>query len=515
MPEHGFRKWIITLTLVFSTLMELLDVTVVNVAMPHMMGNLGASFDDIGWVVTAYSVAIIMVLPISGWLGQRLGRKNYYIASILLFTAASFFCGHAHTMGELIIFRFIQGLAGGGMSPTAQAILIETWPKEDLGMAMAMFGMGAVLGPLIGPVLGGYITDHYSWRWVFYINIPMCALALFFIYAFIRHTPRERGKPVDWWGLLLLAVSVISLQTVLERGETEDWFSAKYIIVLTFTAVIGGIVFIWRELTTEHPVVNLRIMRYRSFSMGIFTTLLFGLGMFGSVFVYPLMFQNLLGFTAEQTGIVTIPSAFVTIMMMPMIGLLMRKKMPAQILGCVGIGIFIIFCMMMSRSTLADGMGDFFWPLAIRGFGLSMLFVPITTLAVQDLKGPEIGQGTGLNTMMRQLGGSFGVALITTFVDRRLAYHRDILASSINPYNNNLLDRLKGMAHAFMGQGYSALQSQHMAYGAINGSVMRQSLLLSYNDVFWIVGIFFVILIPLLLLQKFKPQVAGGPMGAH
>ncbi|HEX5553312.1 MAG TPA: DHA2 family efflux MFS transporter permease subunit [Chitinophagaceae bacterium] len=515
MAEVGIKKWIITFTLVFSTLMELLDVTVVNVAMPHMMGNLGASFDDIGWVITAYSVAIIMVLPISGWLGQRFGRKNYYIASIVMFTIASFFCGHAQTMDELIFFRFIQGLAGGGMSPTAQAILIETWPAEDLGMAMAMFGMGAVLGPLIGPVLGGYITDHFSWRWCFYINIPMSILAIFFITTFIKVTPRERGKPIDWWGLLLLAISVASMQIVLERGEKEDWFSSHYILALTIVAVFGWGLFIWRELSTEHPVVNLKILRHRSFSLGIFTTLLFGLGMFGSVFVYPLMFQNLLGFTAEQTGIVTIPSAIVTIMMMPLVGMLMKKKMPAQILGSMGIIIFIIFCMMMEHTTLAYGMGSFFWPLAIRGLGMSMLFVPITTLAVQDLRGAEIGQGTGMNTMMRQLGGSFGIALITTFVDRRVAYHRNILANNVNLYNNSLVDRIRGMAHTFMGQGNSPAEAQHMAYDAVQGAVMKQSLLMSYADVFWIVGIFFLVLIPLLLFQKFKPQTAGGGMMAH
>lgn len=513
MAETGIRKWIITFTLVFSTLMELLDVTVVNVAMPHMMGNLGASFDDIGWVVTAYSVAIIMVLPISGWLGQHFGRKNYYLASIIMFTLASFFCGHAKTMDELILFRFIQGLAGGGMSPTAQAILIETWPSEDLGMAMAMFGMGAVLGPLIGPVLGGYITDSFSWRWCFYINIPMAVIAIFFITTFIRSTPKERGKPIDWWGLLLLAISVASMQIVLERGEKEDWFATGYIIALSVTAVIGWIAFIWRELTVEHPVVNLRILRHRSFTLGIFTTLLFGLGMFGSVFVYPLMFQNLLGFTAEQTGIVTIPSAFVTIMMMPLIGMLMKKKLPAQILGCAGILIFIVFCMMMEKTTLAYGMGSFFWPLVVRGLALSMLFVPITTLAVQDLRGPEIGQGTGMNTMMRQLGGSFGIALITTFVDRRAAYHRSLLVEQANLYNNNFLDRVKGMIHGFISSGNSGEQATHMAYGAVQGTIMRQSLLMSYTDVFWIVGVFFLVLIPLLLFQKFKPRQAA--LAAH
>jgi MFS transporter, DHA2 family, multidrug resistance protein len=504
MEETGVRKWIVTATLVFSTLMELIDTTVVNVALPHIMGNLGATFDDIGWIVTAYSVAIIMVLPISGWLGQRLGRKNYYMASITLFTVFSFFCGHAHSLTELVLFRFLQGLAGGGMAPTAQAILIESWPKRELGMAMAMFGMGAVLGPVIGPVLGGYITDHFSWPWVFYINIPLCAIALFSIVTFIRPTPRERGKPIDWWGLFLLAVSVASLQIVLERGEQEDWFQTTYIIILAFVAVIGSLIFIQHELNTSHPVVNLRIMRYRSFSMGILTTLFFGIGMFGSVFVYPLMFQNLLGFSAEQTGLVTLPSGIVTIMMMPIVGTLMKKKVPAQVIGTAGMIIFFFFCLMMSKTTMEYGMNNFFWPLVVRGFGLSMLFVPITTLAVQDLHGIEIGQGTGLNTMMRQLGGSIGIALITTFVDRRFSLHQNVLSSYVNNYNNAFLQRFNGMVASFTSKGFDLSHAKEMAYAAINGTVYQQSMLLSYTDVFWIVSIFFLCIIPLIAFQKMK-----------
>lgn len=504
MPEVGFRKWIITFTLVFSTMMELIDATVVNVALPHIMGNLGVSFDNIGWVVTAYSVAIIVILPISGWLGKTFGRKNYYMLSMLFFTVASFLCGQSSSIEELILFRFIQGLAGGGLSPTSQAILIESWPKKDLGMAMAMFGMGAVLGPLIGPVLGGYITDHFSWRWCFYINIPLCAVALLLISTFIRKTPKVKPVKVDWLGLFLLAISIFSLQIVLERGEVEDWFNTTYIIVLSFLAVIGSILFIWRELEADHPVVNLRIFRYRSFSLGMATTFLFGIGMFGSVFVYPLMFQNLLGFTAEQTGLVTIPSAFVTILMMPLVGNLMKKNIPTQIIACVGISIFILFCMMMQQTTLAYGMESFIGPLMIRGLGLSLLFVPITTLAVQDLKGDEIGQGTGLNTMMRQLGGAFGVALITTFVDHRLEYHHNILAQNINNYNPSFLQELHGLVARFINLGSGHVEAYHKAMAVINNGVMQQSYLMSYTDVFWIVGIFFLILIPLLLFQRFK-----------
>lgn len=504
MAEQGIRKWLVTFTLVFSMLMELIDTTVVNVSLPHIMGSLGASFDDIGWVVTAYSVAIVMVLPISGWLGQRIGRKTYYLGSITFFTVFSFFCGHAHTMQELILFRFLQGLAGGGMAPTAQAILIETWPKEELGMAMAMFGMGTILGPIIGPVLGGYITDHFSWPWIFYVNIPLCAVAILFISTFIRSTPKERGAPIDWGGLFLLAISVGSLQIVLERGEHDDWFAKTYIIVLTCTAILGSLGFVWRELTTDHPVVNLRILRHRSFAIGIVTTLLFGMGMFGSVFVYPLMFQNLLGFSAEQTGFITVPSGIVTILMLPLIGQLMKRRTPPQIIGSLGMIVFFIFCMMMNKTTMADGLGDFFWPLVVRGLALSMLFVPITTLAVQDLRGREIGQGTGLNTMMRQLGGSLGIALITTFVDRRLVFHNTMLIGNLSPYNPAFSMRWKAMTHGFQIQGMGLIQAKQMALAALHGITTRQSMLMSYTDVFWIVGIFFLCMIPLIAFQKYR-----------
>ncbi|HLR38587.1 MAG TPA: DHA2 family efflux MFS transporter permease subunit [Chitinophagaceae bacterium] len=503
-PEVGIRKWIITLTLVFATLMQLIDVTVVNVAMPHIMGNLGVSFDNIGWVVTAYTIGIIIVLPISGWLGKLIGRKRYFMLSVVGFTVASFFCGSATSLPMLIFFRFIQGLCGGGMSPTAQAILIESWPKKQLGFAMGMFGMGVVLGPVIGPVLGGYITDQFSWRWCFYINIPFSIIALFMITTFIRKTPKEKHKKVDWLGLAILTISVISLQVVLERGEKADWFNAAYIVVFSFVAVLGFISFVWRELQTDHPVVNLRVFRHRSFTLGSLTRFTFGLGFVAIVFIYPLLFQNLLGFSAEQTGLVTIPSALATIVMMPFVGKLVNKKIPTQLVTCTGILFFLAFCYLMQKTTLAYGMESFIPPLILRGIGMSLLFVPISTMSVQDLEGDEIGEGTGIGTMVRQIGGALGIALVTTFVDHRFEFHRTILGQNINNYNPAFLNQLKGMTAHFIASGETQHVAHQMAQKAIQGGLLQQSYLMSYTDVFWIVGIFFLILIPLLLAQKFK-----------
>src|ERR1700740_1488660 len=284
MAETGFKKWIITITVIVAALLELIDTTIVNVSLPDIQGNLGATLEDVAWVVTGYAVANVIILPMSGWLGSYFGRKNYFLASIVLFTIASFLCGNATSLDELVIFRILQGLAGGGLISTSQAILVETWPREQIGTATALFGLGAVVGPTVGPTIGGFITDHFSWRWIFYVNIPVGAIAAFCVSIFVRESPKYgKGKPVDWWGILFLAIGVGSLQVVLEKGESEDWFSKTYITVLAFTTVVAAIAFIWRELSTDHPVVNFRILKNRSFAIGIVTSFVLGFALYGSV----------------------------------------------------------------------------------------------------------------------------------------------------------------------------------------------------------------------------------------
>src|ERR1700710_120714 len=384
MAETGFKKWIITITVITASLLELIDTTIVNVALPNIQGNLGATLEDIAWVVTGYAVANVIILPMSGWLGSRFGRKNYFITSIIVFTIALFLCGNAHGLNELVLFRILQGLAGGGLISTSQAILIETWPREQIGTATALFGLGAVVGPTVGPTIGGYITDHSSWRWIFYVNIPVGAIAAFCAYTFVNETPKEaKGKPIDWWGIGLLAIAVGSLQTILEKGESEDWFAKTYILVLTIMAVLGVILFVWGELSTDHPIVNFSIMRHRSFSVGMFTSFILGFGLYGSVFVFPVFCQNLLGFTAHQTGEILFSGGLCFIIMMPFIGKMLNKGIPAQFMATIGMFLFFVFTTMLSKSTLQSGTGDFFWPLVIRGVGMALLFVPLTTLAIQ------------------------------------------------------------------------------------------------------------------------------------
>ncbi|OKS86000.1 DHA2 family efflux MFS transporter permease subunit [Mucilaginibacter polytrichastri] len=505
MAETGFKKWIITITVITASLLELIDTTIVNVSIPQIQGNLGATLTDAAWVVTGYSVANVIILPMSGWLGSFFGRKNYFLTSIIIFTIASFLCGNAHSLSELVGFRILQGMAGGGLISTAQAILLDTWPREQIGTATALFGLGAIVGPTIGPTIGGYITDNFSWPWIFYVNLPIGALAATFTYMFVQSTPSDgRGKPIDWWGIGLLAVAIGSLQTILEKGEDEDWFSTGYIIVLTVLAVVGTLLFIWRELSTDYPIVNFKIMRHRSFSAGMLTSFVLGLGLYGSQFVFPVFAQGLLGFSAQQTGLILLPGGIFTIVMMPFVGVMLNKGVPAQFMATVGMLLFFVFSWWLSTSTLATGNHDFFWPLLIRGVAMALLFVPLTTLAIGGLAGAEIGQGAGLNNMMRQLGGSFGIAGLTTLIHIRQAVHRNNLLTHINQYNPVFIERINGLIQNFMAKGKSASDATKMAYSAMEGIVTKQSMLLTYDDAYWIVGIVLLCSIPLLYLAPFK-----------
>ncbi|HVI47055.1 MAG TPA: DHA2 family efflux MFS transporter permease subunit [Chitinophaga sp.] len=516
MAEKGLKKWIITVTMVLACMLEFLDTTIVNVAIPHIQGNMGAILEDVAWVTTGYAIANVIILPMSGWLGGRFGRKNYFLFSIIMFTIASFLCGNASTLTELIAFRILQGLAGGGLISTAQAILLETWPPEERGTATAIFGFGAVVGPTVAPALGGYLTDTLSWPWVFYINLPLGAIAAFLTYSYVKETPKDmQGKPVDWWGILLLVVAVGSLQTVLEKGEEKDWFATGYITVLTVTALVGIALFIWRELRTDHPVVNLRLFRYRSFSAGMVTSFVFGIGLYGSVFIFPQFCQTLLGFSAQQTGLLLLPGQLFTVMLMPTVGKLLKKGIAPQWFVIAGFSCFFVFPTLMSKATLSSGITDFYFPLNFRGIGIGMLFVPLITLAIKDLNGPEIGQGAGLYNMMRQLGGSFGIAGLATKIHIGNGTHRNYLLEHVNEYNPLFADRIREYTTAFSGKGFSPADAMQAAVAAMDRTINKQALLLSFTDAYQLLGIVMLCCVPLVFLQGMKKKQVALPADAH
>jgi len=504
----------ITITVIMATLLELIDTTIVNVSLPQIMGNLGATLSEVGWVITGYAVANVIILPMSAWLGMRFGRKKYFMASILIFTLSSFFCGNAESIETLVFFRIIQGLAGGGLLSTSQTILVETWPKEQIGMATALFGLGVVVGPTVGPTIGGYITYHLNWSWIFYVNIPLGVLGLSMSYYFLKDTPGEKEKKIDWWGILLLAIGIGSLQMLLEKGEEEGWLESNFIAGLMLISALGIVGFIWRELSVDNPIVDLRVLRNKDLAVGMVTSFVLGVGLYASVFIYPIFAQNLLGFTSLKTGELLFPGGLATVFMMPIVGLLLKNKFPPQILATLGFILFFVFTDMLSRSTLETGESDFFWPLIIRGLCMSMCFVPLTSLALSGLEGKDIAQGAGMNNMMRQLGGSFGIAIITTMINHRVAFHRNHLIENISEYNPVSMERFQLMWRGFMSQGIDSNTAQQMTFKSLDGLVTRQSYLLAYMDAFHIVGVLMLCALPLIFLHRYSRDIRL-PMDAH
>jgi DHA2 family multidrug resistance protein len=507
----GLEKWIVIVTVVSAALLQLIDTSIVNVTLLQMMGNLGATLGEISWVITAYAAANVVMIAMAGWLGAKFGRRNYFAASIIVFTVASVFCGLSTNVWMLVFFRFIQGMGGGGLLSTSQAIIVETFPKEELGLANAIYGMGVIIGPAIGPAMGGWLTDNLSWHWVFFINIPIGIAATVMTLLYVKE-PLEKhaARGMDWAGIGLLVLGVGSLQVVLERGDAEGWFESRYITVLTVAAVIGVIGFIWRELTTPHPVVDLKLLRIRSFGVGSLFNFILGFGLYGSVFIIPVFAQNFLGFTATDTGMLLIPGSLATALAMPLVGKALQKKVPAHLFSGLGFLMFFGFTLMLSGLNAQSGTQDFFWPLIVRGVALGFIFIPLTTLSLIELKGKDIPQGTGFTNMIRQLGGAFGVALMATFIERRTTFHRSILAEHVNAYNPEAVSRLQRFTGAFLARGDGLEAARHKALAMLNGAVGKQAALLSYLDAFYVVGFFFLLCLPMLLL--FRGKKDGKPV---
>ncbi|RSK31088.1 DHA2 family efflux MFS transporter permease subunit [Hymenobacter metallilatus] len=522
--ETGFTKWIIVITVVMCCLLELIDTSIVNVALTQMMGNLSATQQEVSWVVASYGIANVIVIPMTGFLAEQFGRRNYYLFSVVLFTIASMLCGQSTNIWELVAFRFIQGIGGGALMATSQAILIDTFPPKQLPLGQALFGMGVIIGPTIGPTLGGWIVTNYQWPWIFYVNVPVGILATIFTVLFIRDPERIKNaiprplREIDWLGIFLLILGVGSLQLVLEQGETEDWFESLYINFFTLMSVVGVVGFIWRELTARHPIVDLRVLtRSRNLAIGAFLSFILGFGLFASVFVFPIFCQRILGFTAEQTGYLLLPGALLSGFMMPVVGKMIQSGVPQKFILPVGFATFFIFSYWMSTQiSPTAGESDFFWPLILRGFGLALLFLPITTMSLSGISGKDAGQAAGLTGMIRQLGGSFGVALVGTYLERSIAQNRVGIASHVSLYDPETQQRLQGLTASFMSKGASLLDAQQQAYAALSGMIMKQTSIVTYGQTFLMIGTFFLLCLPLILLvQRPKPGEKVDLNAAH
>ncbi|MGS2738545.1 MDR family MFS transporter [Sinomicrobium sp. M5D2P17] len=504
--EYGFRRVIITVTAILCALLEIIDTTIVNVALNDMRGSLGASLNDIAWVITAYAIANVIIIPMTSWLSKQFGRRNYFAASIIIFTVTSFLCGNATNIWELVAFRFIQGMGGGALLVTAQTIITESYPLEKRGMAQAIYGMGVIVGPTLGPPLGGYLVDNFSWPYIFYINVPIGIIATFLTLLYVKspkYGEKLRASQVDWWGIVFLASFIGSLQFVLEHGQQDDWFADSTILVLSVVSVFGLILFIWRELVYEHPIVNLRVLRNYNLRIGTMLTFILGFGLYGSTFVIPIYTQSILGWTATDAGLLLIPSSITTGLMMPVIGKLLERGVSQKYLAAGGFAIFFIYSYWMYAVMTPDtGSEHFFWPLVTRGVGLGLLFVPITTLSLSTLQGKDIGEGAAFTGMMRQLGGSFGIAIITTFVTRLGQQHRVNLVPNLNGADFQVQERLNAYQQMFIDKGFSINESLDKAYQMLEGAITRQSTVLSYMDIFLYLGILFLVCVPFVLFIK-------------
>jgi DHA2 family multidrug resistance protein len=479
---------LITVTVMLGLIMAIIDTTIVNVALNTIGGNLGATVDEVAWVATGYILASVVVMPLNGWLTAMLGRKMFYAISLALFTVASFLCGTAHSIWVLVLYRVVQGLGGGALQPTAQAILFETYPSEKRGAAMAIFGMGAMVGPAIGPTLGGYIVDNSSWPLIFYINIPIGIVAFLMTLAFIPN-PKFLTKPkggIDWTALGLLTAGLASLQYVLERGEREDWFQSTNIQILTAVSVVALTVFVVKSLHDKYPIVDLLVFKFRSFSVGSILGTIMGFGLFGTALVLPLFFQSILNFTAFDTGMALLPGALSTAVSMMIVGRILNRIDSRWSIVC-GMLVFAWSTWLLGGLTVQAGYWDVFWPRLIQGFGLGFLFVPLTTVSLGDVPIYELAGATGVFTLLRQLGGSFGIAILTTMLTHQTAVAWNVLASGVTASH-----------------GYGL--------GTLTQLVAQQSSMIAYDYLFRVCAIVFVLATPLVFLISARKRPADAPV---
>lgn len=501
--EYGSRRAVITITAVICALLQIIDTTIVNIALPTMQGSLGASLTEITWVITAYAIANVVVMPMTSWLSQQFGRRNYFAASIIMFTVFSWLCGNAGSITELIIFRFLQGMGGGALLVTSQTIITESYPPEKRAMAQAIYVLGVIVGPTLGPPLGGYIVDNYSWPYIFYINIPVGIIATLLTLQFVKspkYAEKISSRYVDWAGIFLLIAAVGTLQFILEKGQEDDWFNSSLITTLSVVSFFSFYFFIWRQLTYKYPIVELRVFRNRNLSVGSILSFVLGFGLFGSTFIIPLYTQTIMGWTALQAGMLMIPSTVFTGIMMPFVGKMMERGVSFRLLITSGMIIFFVYSMMAYKVLTPNTPSEaFFWLLVIRGIGLGLLSIPITTLALSTLRGAEIGQGAALSGMLRQLGGSFGVAIISTYLTRDNQAHRSDLVSKLSADDPMVQQRIAAITHGFQLKGMTADVARKSALQLQDRLVDVQATVLSYMDIFLWIGVMFLICIPFVL----------------
>jgi DHA2 family multidrug resistance protein len=512
--EH-INPWIIAIAVMLSTFMEVLDTTVVNVSLPHIAGSLSATVDEATWALTSYLVANAVILPITGWLASVFGRKRLLMMAVTGFTVASFLCGLAPSLLLLIVFRILQGACGGALQPISQAVLLESFPPEGRGKAMAFWGLGIVVAPMLGPVLGGWLTDSYSWRWVFYINVPVgiASLVMTELFIFDPSYIRRISSRIDYWGIGMLAVGVASLQIVLDKGQEEDWFGSHWIAALAVVAIVALTTLVIYELYVGHPVLDLRVFRLRTYSAGVALMTIMGVVLYGSLVMLPIMLQTLLGYTAVQAGLSMFPRGLGSFLAMPFVGAIMTRFDPRRLLW-VGIIACTASLLLLGSLSLDVGYWNIFWPQFLQGASLAFLFVPLTTATMAPIRREVMGNATSIFNLMRNLGGSVGIAAVTTLVARHEQTNTNTLGANITFGNRSAQSSLEMLRRRFLSGGADAVTANRRAYAAMFGMVQRQAAMLAFNHTYWLLAALFLLMLPLVALMS-KPSRGGGDVVVH
>lgn len=496
-PAHPINPWLVAVVVTMATFMELLDTTIANVALPHIAGGLSSGLDESTWVLTSYLVANAVVLPLSAWLSRYFGRKRYYMTCVALFTISSFLCGLAPSLGMLIFFRVLQGIGGGGLAPCEQAILVDTFPKNQLSGAFALYSMAIVTAPAIGPTLGGWITDQFDWRWVFYINVPIGILSLFLTHLVVTDSPhmleemrktRESGAKIDFIGILLVAVAFGSLEVVLDKGQRDDWLESNFIVFFLTVAVIGLAVGIWWELREKEPVVDLSLLKDRNFALANFFYFMFGFILIGSTVLIPQLLQGLFGYTAYQSGWAVSPAAMVVVFMAPLVVRVIFPAFGAAPLIGLSFLIQMVALWQYSRLDLTADYNAFLYPRLIQGFGVAFLFVPVSAMAYSYLPKEQNNKASSLTNLFRNLGSSFGIAFVTTMQARRTQVHQNFLVEHLPAGDPIVKDHLRTFSEPFIHSGYTSVDAAVHARALLASVMSNQANILGFLDVFWMLG---------------------------
>jgi DHA2 family multidrug resistance protein len=515
------NKWLVTMSIGFGSLMASIDSSIVNVAMPHIRGAVGATIQEITWVSTAYIIAMVLVMPLTGFLGALFGQKRVYLASLCLFVVGSMLCGIARSLPTLVAYRALQGFGGGALQPTQQAILRQTFPPKEQGMAMAMFGMVIMIGPAVGPTLGGWLTDNYSWPWIFYINVPIGALGIFMTWRFV-HEPEDvllanraravqQRRNLDVAGIVLLAVAVATLQYVLEEGPRDDWFESQTIRVCSFVCLIAGTTFVVRELTATAPVVDLRLFRDRTYASATMLGGVMFAMLMGSMFLLPLFMQELLGYDATQSGLALMPRTLAMVPLMPIVGRLYNRVHPALMIA-IGVLLFGAGSYEFSHVTLESSVFDIMLPMVITGSGFAFLFIPLATVALEHIPRARLADAAGLNSFVRQIGGSIGLTIFATLLERYATRAYATVGTHVTLLRPEVWQQVTAMQAVLARHGMDAASSQMASIRALAGRVMLQAMVLSYEKVFLLQGIVFLTALPLLLFLKVDRHKHAGPV---